>query len=356
MLGLAVWVAAPVVAVWLLSQQADRTALVKPEVTWVTLTPNTESVSTQIGLRLQRSAAPTIVAPELTGLIEALLVPVGQQVQNGTRILVADGVTRIGYATDRPFTRSLQRYDDGPDVESLNAMLAALGYPADQGNEFTATTAQGVHRFAADLGAGDTSVFDPNWIVFLPRADIVVASYGVLVGAPAPAPGSTLLTGASMLVGAQLIAASDVGVPVPATGSTDDSGSGASTGQSAESIQAPAGTALFVGGTEVTLDDTRQGVAGGELGLLETLIDPTADTVSAELRKPPGANEFSAPPAAVFFSAGGDSCVLRRRDSQSESVAVQVVGGTFDRSILTGPFVDGDEVALSPPEESRQCG
>lgn len=72
--------------------------------------------------------------------------------------------------------------DDGPDVEQLEANLAALGYDGfTVDDEFTDGTADAVEEWQADLGLAETGRVEPGRVVFLPKA-IRIGSHKAQVG------------------------------------------------------------------------------------------------------------------------------------------------------------------------------
>lgn len=180
--GLLIWIVAPVLAVWFFSQQALRTSLISESITWAPVLSNNEPVITPVDVVLQRSPAPIVVAPAMVGLIEAVLAEPGQTLRSGQPVLVVDGITRIGVASDRPFARRLSVGDVGMDVTALNGLLSALSFPAADSDRFTDTTRAGVRAFSKSIGAGDQATFNPSWVIFLPSADILVAASELIVG------------------------------------------------------------------------------------------------------------------------------------------------------------------------------
>lgn len=240
----------------------------------------------------------------------------------------------------------------GSDVAALNDLLAAQQLPHTPGEDFTAETADGVREFSESIGATETTFFDPNWVVFLPAPQVLVAESEIWVGAPVPAPGSVLFTGAPPLAQALLVRAASV---APDTADTADGGSSAPT-DPGEIVVAPEQATLYVGEVAVELDPARDRVAPGALERLEGLSQPDSSLVTGQLRIPPGPDEFVVPAAAVFVSADGQTCVLRRRAGIEAGIAVAVVGGTFDRNVVRGDLAPGEEVALSPPTDQRRCG
>jgi peptidoglycan hydrolase-like protein with peptidoglycan-binding domain len=126
----------------------------------------------------------------------------------GTLTSVPDSGTGVGrnqalYSVDgqpvvllhgaMPAYRPLAVDTEGPDVRQLEENLAALGHTGfTVDEEFTATTADAVERWQADLGLEETGVVDLGRVVFAP-GDVRVDSVATGTGQPVRQ-GDTVLT------------------------------------------------------------------------------------------------------------------------------------------------------------------
>jgi len=357
-LGAVVWLGLPAASVWWLSREASSTALADPATTYVPVQANLDPVLADVDLFITRSGAPVLVAPSLSGLVEQVSVAPGAVITSGTPVLLAGGISRIAFATERPFARPLARGIAGPDVPMLNGLLASMGMPAGSGTAVGSQTEAGIRALGRSLGAGNAvTTFDPGWIVFLPITQMTVTSTSLIVGAPVPAAGQIMVTGQSFLVSAQLVSPGAITVPEPTPGSGDGEQAPATpeVPENLPLVSASPETALSFSGIELELDSARTALSPAGLIALADLAPPESVLVAASLSTPAGDGEFAVPPAALFPGLTDDTCVLRRRAGTRESIQVEEVGGTYDRTIVTGDLRVGDELALSPPAEDRRC-
>jgi peptidoglycan hydrolase-like protein with peptidoglycan-binding domain len=101
-----------------------------------------------------------------------------------------DGKPTVLLFGETPAYRTLStNAEDGPDITQLETALVALGYDPDGtvtvDDEFTASTANMVERWQADIGVADTGVVALGDVVFLPSAitvESVIADVGTSVG------------------------------------------------------------------------------------------------------------------------------------------------------------------------------
>ena len=165
-----------------------------------------------------------------------------------------------------PFYRPLAVGDTGPDAAELNALLAAQGLEHTPGDRVTRATLGGVRSFATSLGLPATSplrAFDPAWIVYLSSAQVDVRSVDLVIGAPAPAPGTVIAELDERLASASLVSA----------------------GEASGSVAAQAGQSLSVAGHELALAEDRQHVS--DLSQLRELVADDAGSVAGRLSATP---------------------------------------------------------------------
>jgi hypothetical protein len=197
---------APLGAVWWLINTDDPLNQAANVVTPVygRALPETLSGATEAVVSLQWGKGKQILAPNWEGTVTDVLVKPGDVLKSGQAVLAINGVTRIAFASVRPFWRSLVPQDSGADVAMLNQVLSELGLSATNGNTWTAATTQGVKDLQTQyLQVAATSTvesFDPAWIIWLPKEKLRLGSIAATVGSPAPAAGEVVLTGRQRLV------------------------------------------------------------------------------------------------------------------------------------------------------------
>ncbi|MCP5031270.1 MAG: hypothetical protein GY939_05650 [Actinomycetia bacterium] len=113
----------------------------------------------------------------------------GVAVERGDVIATVDGEPVVVLFGDAPLWRSLAEGDEGPDVQLLEANLAALGYDPDQAVDidqlYTANTEAMVERWQDDLGLVDPTgevVIGSVVIVEGPSTLVSVAEVGASAG------------------------------------------------------------------------------------------------------------------------------------------------------------------------------
>lgn len=357
LVGAMLWAVSPAVVVWQLVRTTTEASLAPPAITYVPIRENLEPSVIDVDLVLTRAPAPELLAPVLTGVVEAIAVQPSDMVRDGTALFVADGITRLAVASPRPFGRPLSYLDAGVDVTALNELLGRLGYARDAEDVVAGATVEGINDLAADIGAPETGVFEPGWVVYLPMESLVVADIGLRIGAPVPAAGEVLMTGTAPPLAGVLVAPGTVAEASPSEGDADGASPSppVTIDQHTPLITAPPGAVLSLDSVELGLRPDRQGVDAVALETLAATIAADSSVLNGQLTTPPAPGEFILPPAALFTDSGGQTCVLRRRDGHSEAVSVSVRRSVYDRAIVTGDLLDGDEAALSVPAEQRRC-
>src|SRR5690625_3506954 len=269
-----------------------------------------------------------------------------------------DGVTRLAYPSERPFSRVLESGDRGADVKELNTLLASLDLTHGDGEVYTYLTARGVEDLAEDIGADWTRVFDPNWLVYVPESGIEVAEIDLMVGSPVPPPGTVIASGTASLTAATAVNVDDLDVdggPDDEAPSADDES--ASAAGPVSTVEAPDDADIMLGDEVLAIEqESRSGLAREGLDVVERRVEPGTMGIEAVVRRPAGSNEFVIPAAAAFSSDGDRMCALRRRGDEESTVEIVVVGGSTSRTIVQGDLAVGDEVAVSPDQDLRTCG
>ena len=132
----------------------------------------------------------------------------GTGVTRNQALYTVDGQPVVLMHGAMPAYRPLSTDTEGPDVRQLEENLAALGYTGfTVDEEFTASTADAVERWQADLGLAETGVVELGRVAFAP-GDVRVDSVAAGIGQPVR-PGDTVLTysGTAKAVTVELAAA-----------------------------------------------------------------------------------------------------------------------------------------------------
>lgn len=355
-LGIVIWLVAPFGLMAIVLQTAESESLVSTRITYSPVQPSSAVVMTTVELQLERRPGAQLVAPTFVGLVERVLVVPGNEIVTGTPVVAVGGITRIAVASEVPFARVLQSGDRGPDVERLRVALGALGFTAGSGATVDPPLLAAITALARNLGAAtEPRVFDPAWFVFLPREGVVVAEASLTVAAPAPAAGEVIVTGVAEVAAAVVVA--EQGTP-GANGAEPDMDEGpevAGETRESEPVSVPPGATLLVSDTPIELDRSRSAVAPEALATLASLIDADALVASAVISQPGMPGQWIVPPSAVFVVPSGETCVLRKREGEAVSVPVIIVGSTYSTAIVEGALREGDEVAIAPPTDLRNC-
>jgi hypothetical protein len=345
----AIWCSLPVGLLVVAQQRASNTPLVRPVPAWASVRPATSREQREISVALAWSRPDAIFAPALTGVIEQVRMEPGSVISDLDRPLVVGGIERLAYRSSAPFERPLRSGDRGRDVSALNTMLAKLGLPSSPGEAFTASTARGVEALRRQLGAPawPEPVFDPSWVLFLPAEPFEVAEVGVLVGQPAPPPGTQLATSRPRL--------RDAVLQTKAAAAPESTFSPTAPSPPTQGMPIDTGEQLEVAGVILAVTPERDRVDPSSLPTLQTLVDPASSTVDALAVRPPEPGSMMVPAAATFSVADGRVCVRRRREIDIRSVAVTIRREQFGTVNVTGDLREGDEVQLGVPAVDRSC-
>lgn len=347
--GMALWIALPVLALVLLSARSTALEVARSEAVWVDVEQNSESINSPAGVQLFWTDSPSLVAPEWSGLVEQVLVGPGDTIGSGTPILVVDGIRRVAVATPVPFSGALSQGDQGGAVEMLVDMLRDLGYDAPDGDRYGWALSQTVKSFATDIGVpgADGLSFDSSWVVFLPAQELTVDEVDLTVAAPAPSAGAPFVIARPRLERALLVQADLVEELI-----NEDAPE-----EVAEELRIAAadGQALVVSRVEFELAPGVSEVQAEALPLIEGEVQTEAKAVRANVRTDSDPEALVVPSSAVFAAPNGRICVIAKR-SDNPAVEVEVVSQGGGRSVITGNLSTADQVQVLPDAEDRACG
>jgi hypothetical protein len=349
-IGCVAWMLAPAGIVTALSLRASAIQLAPAVTVWAPVEANAGQLSEPVDLTLTWQQLPPLVAPAWQGTVQAVGLVPGSRLESGQVIAVVDGISRIGWASGRPFYRPLGIGDVGADAAELNAMLAGMGLTAGDGDEVTYATRSGIRELAVSIGVPDghwATQFEPGWIVYLPAASVDVGAVELVVGAPAPGAGGTLGELDARLASAVLTVPGADGV---SAGGEDDGG-----GEPRHPVVADPGEVLMLAGSELELTPELDRVSSAALDAASALVADGAETVGARLSRPPGRAEWVVPAAAVFAGSEGRACVVSGTDDHPVIVPVTAMGSELGRAIVAGDLTSDDRVAVRPAAELRRC-
>lgn len=348
LLGLILWAGSPLAAAWILTQKASAVLLEPEKATWVEVIANNGEVSTPASVSLLWADDAPLVAPSWSGIVQETMLSPMTIVKSGDVIAVVDGVSRKAVHTTQPFYRPLALGDIGADATMLNLFLGAQGLRAASSDEVTYETLLGIAEFAGSLGvanAAQVAAFDPAWVVYLPHESVTVDTTSLIVGAPAPNPGTAF---------AELEPVPTLAVVVART-----SAAGAAADSSeitvSPTIKVPPEEELVVGGESISLTEDRTHVSDEGLQILRAAVQPGTAIIDARIVSPAGSNQWIVPAGAIVSDQTGRQCLIVRRADTEAPRDVAVLGTATGTSIVSAELRAGDLVAVRPPSGLRIC-
>ncbi|WP_282948355.1 hypothetical protein [Cellulomonas endometrii] len=330
----------------------SRQSITEPAPVMVIAEPNDAPMLTQAAIALEWATDARVVAPAWAGTFTSVDVAPGDTLTEGVVLARVDGISRIGVRLDSAFYRPLSTDATGTDVGQLNSMLARLGFEAPSGERFTRLTQVGVRQLAAHLGVpapATTTAFDPSWVVRLPSDSSVVATVAAQAGQAATANDPDFIELRPDLRAGHV--APEVDDSDPDADPTDEDGTAAST---LPTLAVDEGSTVVVAQQELLLAPDRSTIAPESLPVLASLAEPGARFVNAQLARPPAADEFVLPAAAVFSVPDGRTCVAAA--TGGDAIPVDVLASDSGRVIVRGPeLTTGTTVVVDPATERRSC-
>lgn len=395
------WIGLPVALASILTARSERSVQSPPIVSaWLPVGETEPDMDRKVIAVGTLGAAPPLLAPAWTGLVEQVDLRPGEPLRSGEVVAVVSGIPRLALHTARPFHRTLGYDDRGADVAELNAWLRARGLEASEGDRFGAATRRGVRDLRQELHvpepeadpappappAGDpgappgegaapapppaptvdtAGTFDPGWVVYLPRPEVIVSTVNLQVGAPVAPPGSVVAEVEADVASVRLVQPDPSGMvtpPRPPTGAGDAGPgapapgadpSGAASGGPPPTAGAPPSGGGSMSGTPVGMVAEgsvlrRNGEVLGPVAPDGTIPDDTLgallplfegqDTVMVDLVEPAPPGARPVPAAALFTGPTGASCVATRAGPGRpvEVTAAFPLTADVDRVVLAG--------------------
>ncbi|MDR0627613.1 MAG: hypothetical protein LBG11_10235 [Bifidobacteriaceae bacterium] len=360
--GAAIWCAAPVTAYFYLTDRANDESFNAPVAVNDVVRENDSASVRDVQLILTWHTPPPVVAPDWTGVVQAVEITADQEIKSGQTVTRIDGIDRFACASSYPLARPLTLKDSGQDVVALHECLALFGYDVDSdGSAYGTKTRQAVTDLGKRIGAvgADGTGFDPAWIVFLPEENYVPAAVHLELGAPAPPAGTHIAEPTPALTQAVLVTPGTVDLVDVDLDQDGDENLGA-TRQPVnvpedELLPAEADEILLVSGSEIPVTEDRSEVAADGLAALGQMMTSGSTSIDGRLSRPSGTDELVVASAAVVTTQDGTTCVLRVDGSALQPVAIEVIGDTQGKAIVAGELNPGDEVRVAPTAQDRTC-
>jgi hypothetical protein len=302
--------------------------------------------ATDATLTVTTSAGIEILSGGATGRITAVAITAGVTVRTGDRIYDVNGIARIAAYTPIPFYRDLQSGTVGADVVILKALLATLGVPntSDPTNtKYDTETGRAVRDLRRLLGDPDaTTTFTPDLVVWLPVAEVHVATMMLTVGASSPGLGDPILRGSTTIDSATLALPDNTPFPEGLVGGpVSETATGTVVGQltDAAGVITPEPTALLA-------------VLAANAASQDATPGQTATRLSVTIRRPaPTQRQVVAASAVMTDASGRATCVWLQDPSGwvAQSVSVHAAEQTGSVALLD-PLPSGSHVLANPIE------
>lgn len=343
--GLLLWLLLPAVGIWLLWERATALQLADTSYVSAPIEATQGSLSSQIGIAVDWAKAPSLVAPEWSGLVQSVSVQPGSEIVHGTEIAMVGGIRRIAWQTAVPFSQPLGLDARGADVRQLNDALRSHGLDAPDSDRFDWRTLRAAREFAAQIGVSDPrdlTTFDPAWVVYLP-APTTAGEVDLVVGAPAPSGGTEIVVGADVVTAGYFV---DTAV-VDSLLSQEGEGPTSAVLSESSLHSIASGSAVKLGDREITVDATTPNqVAAASLAAVQTQLQAGARASIATLEISAPADAWTVPTASISVDEQGRTCVLV--DGDDLGTGVEVVVSTESRVVVLADLTAEDRLVLYP--------
>lgn len=268
----------------------------------------------------------------ITGLPE-----VGDLIENGGTLFEVNGEPTILLYGEMPAWRALGEGTSGPDVQQLEASLAALGYGTDMTIDQTwdAATTAAVVAWQTDAGLDPDGHVDLGEIVFEPDAVIVASVEGTRGGGAGPGAPILRVTGTERVITANLPAARRDGIEVG----------------DAVGVELGDGTLVEATVTEIDALPTTGQDGSQTYGIRLTLDESAADDpdgpVTLSLVRQERTDVLAVPVNALLALLEGGYAVERVTDAGTTELVAVDVGLFADGWVeVRGELAVGDEVVV----------
>lgn len=324
-------IAAPIVVLVRLVSQPDRLDDIAADPTPVMMPVSYRTTDDErfASIRASWSEPSVVAAPAWSGVVTAVAIGPGATLSTGDPVVSVNDVTRIAVAGIAPLWRPLSTGATGRDVSDLQRLLTALGhYEGEIAGTYNAATAQAVNTLGVSIGVANAGgVFDPSWVIMLPHEPFDVAETTLVTGSPAPAAGSEILVGPTLLASAEV---------------TDPAG---------EDLDLDPEVAYKVEtrGHVFTLHRGTTSAPTSELGTLALLVgDAEGGVIEARVRRQEPIEVVQVPSSSVMTSIEGSLCVWVAENGSFRPVPVVVEASTVGIAQVSSDLPQGTEVLVNP--------
>ena len=338
-IGGIIWIVSPVIAIFVLWERSNSATLAESRVTWLEAERPPSIMTEDAELDLIWSSQPQVFAPTWSGVVQRVSIEAGDRLENGSEICLIDNVVRIAWSTEVPLFRPIALGDSGADVMALNRFLEAQGLPHGGGETAGWSTVQGIKQYSKLIGAGNTSSFDPAWLVYFPEEIVIEGITGLVAGAAAPTPGSAIVLGKSRLLEANLIQLSQ--------GQLSEDGQSAAT-----PLYVSAGQRVMIGALQLLVEQDGSVSDPATLEAISGLASAEDSRLRVTVATDVPENLIAIPYAALETSGMGVQVCLQQGQG-AELTPVEVVQRAAGRAYVEGNLTVGDRVSV--PAGSAAC-
>ena len=147
------------------------------------------------------------LAPDLEGLVTAIAVVSGDELESLDDVIAVDGITRIAWHSVEPFHRPLSVDMSGRDVFELQRLLEASELlDRERSGRIDRPTLLAIGALSRELGfEQEQYVFDPAWVIRLEAPVATVGEITARVGSRSPSLGESLIVGPTTIASAELL-------------------------------------------------------------------------------------------------------------------------------------------------------
>ncbi|MBB6404918.1 peptidoglycan hydrolase-like protein with peptidoglycan-binding domain [Arthrobacter sp. AZCC_0090] len=328
------------------------------EEVWSPAQASDAETSREVQISMDWQDGSKLYAPAWDGVVQAVHLRTGEAINDGDKVAVVNGISRLAVHTETPFFGELRVGDVGPEVSKLNAVLTRLGFGNPVGDRYSSSTAAFVRQLQIKLGVRPASgeTFSSSWFVFLPSEAVSVGSTHLIQGTMAPTFGAEVASELKQVSNAVLVMPGTVSKPA-----TDATEPGAETSKTPPIPQTPKLEALpqerlFLGEIELELNADRQQLSNSGKTTLRTLVQEGARATDARLKAPSVKGSLRVPSAAVFASKTDKTCVISRElDGTKRSKRVAIISSSAGQTVITADISPGQYVEISPSIGDRSC-
>lgn len=351
--ALLLWILAPTAAFAMLSFQALNADIEPTKNVYLGVRPGGDQISRPVEIELRWGEPSVLVAPGWTGLVQAVGPVKGGMLQSGDLIATVDGVRRVAVQSTIPFADQLRAGDRGTEVIQLQKFLKAQGLLSKVSGTFDHECLTAVRKFAQAIGVSTpekVEAFLPEWVVFLPR-EAQVQKVDLVVGAPAPTPGSVIATIAPDLLFGAVAEQGGVADPNPDQDSTNPSNDQVPTSR----LNLDTDETLWFDGKLLALEKDRSSLSRRSLQELAAIVPGGASKAAATVTTSVSGSAWIVPSSAVTLDSRGSSCVVVHGSKSDQIVKIEIRKAINGELVVSGALHPEDKVRIFPSGVEFSC-